>query len=84
MTLLTPQQIIAKVAAQAAAMNYAQGSSLLENALASLNADQGSIACSQLGAYINQIQAQIGKKISAADAVALIQLVSAARESMGC
>jgi hypothetical protein len=37
-----------------------------------------------LGAYINQSQAQTGRKISAADAAALIQLVNAARAAMGC
>ena len=83
-TLLSPQQIIAKVAARAAAINYDQGSSLLQNALANLNAGNVSTACNQLGAYINQIQAQTGKKISAANAAALMQLVNAARAAMGC
>jgi len=32
------------------------GSSLLQNALASLNVGDISTACSQLGAYINQVQ----------------------------
>ena len=48
--------------AQATAINYDRGSSLLQNALASLNVGDISTACSQLGAYINQVQAQTGEE----------------------
>ncbi len=41
-------------------------------------------ACNQLGAFINEVHAQSGKKISAADAAALIATASQIRATLGC
>lgn len=59
--------------------------------LAKLNAALQSIAtghtltaCNQLSAFINEVQAQAGKKIAAADAAALIAVASHIRATLGC
>ncbi len=40
--------------------------------------------CSQLGAFINEVNAQAGKSITAADAAALMTAVSRIRAVLGC
>jgi hypothetical protein len=49
-----------------------------------LNAHNVVDACGSLGALINQINAQTGKKISLADAQALIAVVQRIRSAAGC
>jgi hypothetical protein len=56
----------------------------LSAALDALNAHNVVDACGSLGALINQINAQTGKKISLADAQALIAVVQRIRSAAGC
>jgi hypothetical protein len=56
----------------------------LSAALDALNAHNLADACGSLGALINQINAQTGKKISFADAQALIATVQRIRSAAGC
>jgi hypothetical protein len=56
----------------------------LDAALAALEAGNTTDACGSLGAMIDQITAPIGKKISAADAAALIADVDRMRAVIGC
>lgn len=41
-------------------------------------------ACGSLGAYINQVRAQTGKKLAAASAEDLVAEATAVRDSLGC
>jgi hypothetical protein len=52
--------------------------------LASIGAGDTATACGTLGAFINQVQAQSGKKIPAAQAAALIGAAQQVRTSLGC
>ena len=56
----------------------------LQGAQASRDRGDNPAACGQLGAFVNQVEAQSGKKIGAGDAADLIDDVTAIRESMGC
>ena len=56
----------------------------LQAALASLAAGDTATACDELNAFINQVQAQAGKKITQTDADALIQSAQAIRAALGC
>ena len=83
-TVLGAQQVIANLTSQAAALGFQQGTNLLQNVLKSLaNGNVGAV-CNQLGAFINQVRAQTGKSLIAADAASLIQSATAARGALGC
>jgi hypothetical protein len=56
----------------------------LNNILAAINAGQTANACSQLNAFVNEVNAQSGKKISVADANALITAAQAIKTALGC
>jgi hypothetical protein len=56
----------------------------LTNAQRNLDAGNTANACSQLASFINQVGAQSGKKIDAADATDLIEEAEAVRASIGC
>ena len=56
----------------------------LSAALDALNAHDVVDACGSLGALINQINAQTGKKISLSDAQALLATVQRIRSAAGC
>jgi hypothetical protein len=56
----------------------------LDNALASLNKGNSGAACNELGAFINHVQAQSGKQISAADAAVLVQKAQQIKANLGC
>ena len=56
----------------------------LENALSAVEAGDVESACDLLGAFINQVEAQTGKKIPAADAVILIEDATSILEMLGC
>jgi hypothetical protein len=81
-TVLSAQQILANLVAQAGALN--QNNSQLQSAVQSFNSGNVGAACNQLGAYINGLQAQAGKSVPAGDAAALIQSATHARAAMGC
>ena len=81
-TVLSAQQILANLVAQAGALN--QNNSQLQNAVQSFNNGSVGAACNQLGAYINSLQGKAGKSVPAGDAAALIQSAAHARAAMGC
>jgi hypothetical protein len=56
----------------------------LENAQRNFAAGKLNGACGKLGAFINQVKAQSGKKIAAADADDLIAEAEAVRAGLGC
>ena len=56
----------------------------LHNALAALEAGSLSEACDLLGAFVNQVEAQAGKKLADADAAQAIGQARAIREMLGC
>ena len=49
-----------------------------------LNRGNTAAACGQLGAFINQVQAQSGKALMPLDAATLIGMASDARAASGC
>ena len=83
-TVLSPSQIIAKLIAEVGALNFQQGNNILRNALRSLDRGNTSATCNQLGAFINQVQAQSGRQLTTAEATALIESATAARGALGC
>jgi FIMAH domain-containing protein len=56
----------------------------LEAALAALEAEDDASACDSLQAFINHAEAQRGKKLTEAQALALIGAAQAIREALGC
>jgi hypothetical protein len=80
---------IADLIASVEALDLPHG---IENSLlkkltgAQKNLDAGHLhgACGKLGAFVNQVRAQSGKKIDADDADELIAEATAVRESLGC
>ena len=49
-----------------------------------LNVGHSNAACGSLGAFLNKVAAQSGKKIDAADAAELSANAVAMRDSLGC
>ena len=56
----------------------------LQQILANINSGNFSGACTNLAAFISEVQAQSGKKISASDATALIQAAETIKAAIGC
>lgn len=56
----------------------------LDNAAASLAAADTATACDQLGAFLNQVNAQEGKKLTMDQAAELRSAVEALRDTLGC
>lgn len=56
----------------------------LEGALRSLEAGNLAAACGPLGAFVNQVQAQAGKGLTAQQADALIEAAQSIRGLLGC
>ena len=56
----------------------------LENAQRKVDAGHSQGACGSLGAYINEVKAQAGKKLEPAYAQALVADATAVRDSLGC
>ena len=83
-TVLSPQDVIANLISQVGELDFKQASNLLQNVLRSLDKGNTGAGCNQLGAFINQVQAQSGKKLTVAEATALIQVATDARGALGC
>jgi hypothetical protein len=64
--------------------DFQQGRRLLENVLKSIDGGNVSAACGQLGAFINMVEAQAGKKLAQTEADLLIRTATDARLSIGC
>ena len=56
----------------------------LQNALAAIAAGNTSSACANLDAFISEVNAQSGKKISPADAAYVIDAANRIRSVLGC
>lgn len=56
----------------------------LQAALSALAAGDTTTACNNLGAFINEVQAQSGKKIPAQDAADLIKKAEELKKALGC
>jgi hypothetical protein len=56
----------------------------LENAQRKVDAGQIAVACNGLGAYLNEVRAQNGKKLEAAYAQDLIDTARAVQDALGC
>lgn len=80
--LQTPASLLTNLAAVNAGVS--QGEHLLLNALAGFNAGHVVAACGQLNAFVNMVEAQAGKDLTATDADALILSASVAADAMGC
>jgi hypothetical protein len=83
-TVLSPAQITSNLITAVASINFQQGENLLRNALSNLNSGNVGDACSQLGAFINQVRAQSGKSLTVAQANQLILSATDARAALGC
>ena len=83
-TILSPAQITSNLISEVAMLNFQQGSNLLEVVLSSLSRGNTGAACNQLGAFINQVQAQTGKQLTAVQANQLIHSATDARSALGC
>jgi hypothetical protein len=82
-TVLSAEQIVASLIGQVAEADFGQALNLLQAVLRNLSSD-ASAACSQLAAFVNQVEAQVARKLTAEEAAALVQLASDARGSLGC
>jgi hypothetical protein len=58
--------------------------STLDAALVDVSADQTAAACGSLGAFENEVEAQTGKKLSGAQAAALIEQAQNIQSTLGC
>ena len=83
-TVRSAAQIVVDLAAEAAGVGFGQGGNLLQNALASIASGNTGASCGQLGAFINQVQAQAGKKLSVSEAAALVAAANSAKAALGC
>jgi hypothetical protein len=83
-TVLGAQDVISNLISQVGELDFKQTSTLLQNVLKSLDNNNTGAGCSQLGAFISQVQAQSGKKLTAAEAAALIRAATDARGTLGC
>jgi HYR domain-containing protein/FIMAH domain-containing protein len=86
-TVLGPSQQVVNLIGLVNGLPSPPGNSLankLQNILADINAGNTSGACTKLASFINEVQAQSGKQISAADAAVLIQAAQTVRGALGC
>jgi alpha-tubulin suppressor-like RCC1 family protein len=83
-TVVSPTQTTSNLISAAAAVSFQQASQLLQSALRNLNAGNVGTACSHLGAFINQVQAQSGKQLTASEASQLTGPAIDARTALGC
>lgn len=85
----TPSQQLAQIDAQVRGLGLPNGieNSLLvklQAAQAALGSGDLAAVCAKLAAFINEVQAQSGKKIPAADATAVIAAANQLRAQIGC
>ncbi len=82
--VLSPEAITNNLVSEVSTFNFQQASGLLQNVLRSLSNGNTGAACNQLGAFINQVQAQAGKQLTTAEASALVNSATDARGALGC
>jgi hypothetical protein len=77
-TVRSPEDMLVRL------ITEASNSSVLRNALASLGRNNGTAACNQVAAFINQVQAQAGKSLTTAEAASLVAAATDVRMALGC
>jgi len=82
--VLTPAQVVANLIADATADGFRQALNLLQNLLAALNRNNPAAACGQLNAFIDQVRAQTGKRLSVDEASGLIRDATDIAATLGC
>jgi len=80
----TPSQMTSDLITTVMSLNFHQGVNLLENALRQINSGNTTIACNQLSAFINQVQAQSGNQLTVATASQLIASAAQIKAALGC
>jgi hypothetical protein len=80
--VLSPAAMLAALADESSA--FKQGRNLLRNAQRNLEDGQVTAACNQIGAFMNQVQAQSGKSVPAAQAAAWLARAASIRSALGC
>jgi len=83
-TVLAPAQMTANLVTAVTSIGFQQGANLLQAALTELKGGRVTTACNQMGAFTNQVQAQAGKKLSAAQASQLLQAAARVKTVIGC
>jgi len=83
-TVLSPAQAMANLLALVESLGFQQGSGLLNAALSQLDRGNTTAACNQMGAFINQVQAQASKQLTTAQATQLIQAATEIRMALDC
>jgi N-acetylneuraminic acid mutarotase len=83
-TVLSASEIVSDLIDEIVIGDFKQGIDLLRNVLGRLDAGQTEAACGELGAFIQQVQAQAGKKLTEDEAAALIQAAMDAKAAIGC
>jgi len=76
--------MIARLIAGATADRFQQALKLLQNAASSLSRSNAAAACGQVDAFINQVQAQVGKALTAEQAAQLLQRAADVQSALGC
>jgi hypothetical protein len=82
--LLTPTQAISDLVSILDSLGFRQGIRLLESALRLLDPANIGAACNQLSAFIHQVEAQSGKKLTEERATALIASATQIRAALEC
>lgn len=77
-------EITSSLIADVAVASFQQGHALLQNVLKSLAGGNTGAACNQLDAFLNKVEAQTGKALTAAEALALTLSAQDARAALGC
>jgi hypothetical protein len=83
-TVLGASQIVADISAEILVIDFQQSIQLLQSVVKSINAGNTGAACGQLAAFINQVQAAAGKKLTQLEADRLIKMATDAKAAIGC
>jgi probable HAF family extracellular repeat protein len=79
-----PARIISDLIASVMSVQFGQGEHLLSNALDSLHRGDVAATCGQMGAFINQVQAQAGKSVAVALANDWLRSAGVVQTALGC
>jgi HYR domain-containing protein len=83
-TVLGPRQILSTLVTAVVSDGFQQGVGLLQNAIASVNRGNTAAACGQAAAFVNQVIAQTGNKLTIDQANRLLQLARDLEAALGC
>jgi len=83
-SVLSPEQIAAEILADIVTRNFREAIPLLQTLIALLNRSHLAAACGQLNAFISQVHAPAGKRLTTTQANRLIERASALATLIGC